>query len=42
MRVRDCYMEGRGGMLIKALSLSTVGNSKGKEMDQVAMMRYLN
>jgi hypothetical protein len=42
VRVRDCYMEGKGSMLIKALSLFTVGNSTGKEMDQGAMMRYLN
>ncbi len=42
VRVRDSYMEGRGRMLIKALSLFTIGNSAGEEMDQGAMMRYLN
>jgi hypothetical protein len=42
VRVRDFYMEGRGNILVKALSLFTVGNSAGNEMDQGAMMRYLN
>ncbi len=42
VRVRDYYMEGKGSILVKALSLLTVGNSEGKEMDQGAMMRYLN
>jgi hypothetical protein len=42
VRVRDFYMEGRGNILVKALSLITIGNSQGKEMDQGAMMRYLN
>jgi hypothetical protein len=42
VRVRDFYMEGRGSILVKALSLITIGNSQGKEMDQGAMMRYLN
>jgi hypothetical protein len=42
VRVRDFYMEGRGSILVKALSLFTIGNSEGKEMDQGAMMRYLN
>jgi hypothetical protein len=42
VRVRDFYMEGRGNILVKALSLFRVGNSAGKEMDQGAMMRYLN
>lgn len=42
VRVRDSYMEGKGNMLIKALSLFTIGNSAGKELDQGAMMRYLN
>ena len=35
-------MEGKGSLMIKALSLFTVGNSAGKELDQGAMMRYLN
>lgn len=30
------------GLLVKALSLFTIGNSAGKEMGQGAMMRYLN
>jgi len=42
VRVRDLYMEGRGSILVKVLSLFTVGNTKGNEMDQGAMMRYLN
>ena len=42
VRVRDYYMEGRGNILVKAVSLFTVANSAGKEMDQGAMMRYLN
>ena len=42
VRVRDFYMEGRGSILVKALSLITIGNSQGQEMDQGAMMRYLN
>jgi len=42
IRVRDYYMEGKGNILVKAVSLFTVANSAGKEMDQGAMMRYLN
>lgn len=42
IRVRDCYMEGKGNILVKALSLFTVANSSGDKMDQGAMMRYLN
>jgi hypothetical protein len=42
VRVRDCYMEGKGNILVKALSLFTIANSSGKDMDQGAMMRYLN
>ncbi|WP_292388916.1 DUF6544 family protein [Methanosarcina sp. UBA5] len=42
MRVRDYYMEGRGNILVKALSLFTVADSGGEKMDQGAMMRYLN
>lgn len=42
VRVRDYYMEGRGNILAKAVSLFTFVNSAGKEMDQGAMMRYLN
>jgi hypothetical protein len=42
VKVRDFYMEGKGNILVKAVSLFTVANSAGKEMDQGAMMRYLN
>lgn len=42
VRVRDLYMESRGSILVKVLSLFTVANSKGNKMDQGAMMRYLN
>lgn len=38
---RDKYQEGRGHMLIKALSLITVADSKGKEIDQGTMLRFL-
>ncbi len=39
---RDAYMEGRGSMLIKMLSLIPMVNAAGSEVDQGAMMRYLN
>lgn len=42
IRVRDYYMEGRGNILVKALSLFTVADSGGEKMDQGAMMRYLS
>jgi len=42
IRVRDYYLEGKGNILVKVYSLFTVANSAGKEMDQGAMMRYLN
>lgn len=38
---RDKYVDGKGHMLIKLLSLISVGDSKGKEIDQGAMVRYL-
>lgn len=38
---RDNYIEGRGNMLIKLLSLKTVANGRGKEIDQGALLRYL-
>jgi len=38
---RDKYMEGRGHMLIKLLSLLPVADAKGPEIDQGAMLRYL-
>jgi hypothetical protein len=42
MRVRDAYRNGRGAMLVKAGSLITVVDAAGPQMDQGAMMRYLN
>lgn len=41
MRGRDKYMDGRGHMLIKLLSLIPVADSKGSTMDQGTMLRYL-
>lgn len=38
---RDKYYEGKGNMLIKFLSLITVVDAKGKELDQGALLRYL-
>ncbi len=38
---RDKYYKGKGGMLIKVLSLITVANSKGEEIDQGTLLRYL-
>ncbi|MTI81623.1 MAG: hypothetical protein FH758_12240 [Firmicutes bacterium] len=38
---RDKYHQGKGHMLIKILSLITVADSKGKEMDQGTLLRYL-
>ena len=38
---RDKYVDGKGQMLIKLLSLVPVADSKGKEIDQGAMLRYL-
>ncbi|MGB9928283.1 MAG: DUF6544 family protein [Methanosarcina sp.] len=48
VRVRDYYLEGKGNILVKAFSTLTISNSAGKEanqgaeLDQGAMMRYLN
>lgn len=39
---RDAYLDGRGSMLIKMLSLIPLSKSAGSETDQGAMMRYLN
>ncbi len=39
---RDIYSEGKGNMLIKLLSTFTVADTKGKEMDQSTLMRFLN
>lgn len=38
---RDKYENGKGNMLIKILSLFTVADSKGKEIDQGTLLRYL-
>ncbi len=38
---RDKYDNGKGNMLIKILSLFTVADSKGKEIDQGTLLRYL-
>ncbi|MCX9073426.1 MAG: hypothetical protein OIN88_02025 [Candidatus Methanoperedens sp.] len=38
---RDKYYEGNGNMLIKLLSLITVADARGKELDQSALLRYL-
>ena len=38
---RDKYVDGRGNMLIKALSLATVADSRGEEIDQGSLLRYL-
>ena len=39
---RDAYLDGRGSMLIKMLSLFPLAKATGSEIDQGAMMRYLN
>lgn len=38
---RDLYQDGRGHMLIKALSLFPVADAKGPETDQGTLLRYL-
>lgn len=38
---RDKYVEGRGNILIKLLSLKTVADGSGKEIDQGALLRFL-
>jgi Family of unknown function (DUF6544) len=42
VRARDIYRTGAGHMLIKAASLITVADAKGKEIDQGEMVRYLS
>lgn len=39
---KDQYIEGRGNMLIKLLSLITVVDGSGKEIDQGTLLRYLS
>lgn len=41
-RARDEYFNGRGNMLVRAGATFTVVDSKGEEMDQGEMMRYLS
>lgn len=38
---RDKYIDGKGEMLIKVMSLIKVADSKGSEMDQGSLLRYL-
>ncbi|MBO8172829.1 MAG: hypothetical protein H0Z33_13200 [Bacillaceae bacterium] len=38
---KDKYVQGRGNMRIKLLSLFTLANARGDEMDQGTMIRYL-
>ena len=38
---RDKYQNGKGNMLIKILSLLTIADSKGEEIDQGSLLRYL-
>jgi hypothetical protein len=41
-RARDMYLDGKGRMLVKALSLFGVVDAKGEGIDQGAMVRYLS
>lgn len=38
---RDKYENGKGNMLIKAASLITIANSRGNEVDQGTLIRYM-
>lgn len=38
---RDKYMNGKGNMLIKPMSLFTIADSQGEEIDQGTLLRYL-
>lgn len=38
---RDMYFQGKGSMLIKLFSVYTMGDSRGREIDQGALVRYL-
>ena len=42
LAARDTYREGKGRMLIKALSLVPVADARGKEIDLNATVRYLS
>lgn len=39
---RDAYLDGRGSLLVKMLSLFPMAKAAGSEIDQASMMRYLN
>lgn len=39
---RDMYYEGKGNMLIKLLSLITIANATGNEINQGTLLRFLN
>lgn len=39
---RDCYVGGKGNMLIKILSALQLFNVKGQEMDHASIIRYLS
>jgi hypothetical protein len=39
---RDMYYEGKGNMYIKLMSLVTVADARGAEIDQGVLLRYLN
>jgi hypothetical protein len=39
---RDAYENGKGQLLIKLVSLFPIANAEGEELNQGAMMRYLN
>ncbi len=39
---RDSYTDGHGRMCIKMLGIKTIGDFRGEEMDQSALVRYLN
>lgn len=42
IRARDSFQNGKGRMLVKCGGLVTLADATGMEMDQGAMMRYLN
>ncbi len=42
IKVRDRFYEGRGNMLVKLLGLKKIADATGYEMDQGALVRYLN
>ena len=39
---RDLYVEGRSSMLVKLMSLITLADAKGEEMDQSGLVRFLS